>query len=237
MFTLRWSKIVWKCRNNLSMVSKCLAASCERWYCLYIAPLYFLLPGIFSFNFFYFWIKSFFTIGRCFDNLYWNSSNGLACESGSPGKGGPARNPLLCRIYSFSQRTRNLIGSKWKNMLIYAKIDTNNGGCIIERRFFEFCIQKNLKATIYGWTLKLFTNLVHEALEILTVVSSLDCCLLAAPLSQLTSVFVFINSSTTNRFFLHDFVANNFVPGENCYKCLCLMNRTCSLWSDSFKHL
>ena len=36
----------------------------------------------------------------------------LACESGSPGKGGPARNPLLCRIYSFSQRTRNLIGSK-----------------------------------------------------------------------------------------------------------------------------
>ena len=94
--------------------------------------------------------------------------------------------------------------------------------CIIERRFFEFCIQKSL-------TLKLFTNLVHEALEILTVVSSLDCCLLAAPLSQLTSVFVFINSSTTNRCFLHDFVANNFVPGENCYKCLCLINRTCSL--------
>jgi hypothetical protein len=50
--------------------------------------------------------------------------------------------------------------------------------------FIEFCIQKSLKATIYGWTLKVFTNLVHEALEILTVVSLLDCCLLAAPLSQ-----------------------------------------------------
>ena len=59
-------------------------------------------------------------------------------------------------------------------MLIYAKIHTKHGGCIIERRFFEFCIQKSLKATIYGSTIKVFTNLVHEALETLTVVSSLD---------------------------------------------------------------
>jgi hypothetical protein len=43
---------------------------------------------------------------------------------------------------------------KMKNMLIYAKfIQTRRiSGCIIERRFFEFCIQKSLilKATIYG---------------------------------------------------------------------------------------
>jgi hypothetical protein len=54
------------------------------------------------------------------------------------------------------------------------------------RRIFAFCIQKSLKelkAMIYGWTIKVFTNFVHEALEILTVVSSLDCCLLAASLS------------------------------------------------------
>ena len=139
---------------------------------------------------------------------------------------------MLCRIYSFSQRTRNLIGSKWKNMLIYAKIMNKHGGCIIERCFFEFCIQKSLKATIYGWTIKVFTNFVHEALEISAVVSSLDCCLLAASLSRACSF-----SSTTNRFFLHDFVANNFVPGENCCECLFLMNRTCSLWSDGFRHL
>jgi hypothetical protein len=33
-------------------------------------------------------------------------------RSGLSEKVEPARNPLLCRIYSFSQRTRNLIGSK-----------------------------------------------------------------------------------------------------------------------------
>jgi hypothetical protein len=32
--------------------------------------------------------------------------------------------------------------------------------------------------------IEVFTNLVHEALEILTVVSSLDCRLLAAPSSS-----------------------------------------------------
>ena len=72
--------------------------------------------------------------------------------------------------------------------------------------FFEFCIQKSLKATIYGWTIKGFTNFVHEALEILAVVYSLDCCLFSASLSRACSF-----SSTTNRFYLHDFVANNFM--------------------------
>jgi hypothetical protein len=69
-------------------------------------------------------------------------------------------------------------------------------------------------------------------IDILAVVSSLDCCLLAAPLSRACSF-----SSTTNKFFLLDFVANNFVLGENFCECLCLMNRTCSLWSDGFRHL
>ena len=36
----------------------------------------------------------------------------LACVAAITEKGQPARNPMLCRIYSFSQRTRNLIGSK-----------------------------------------------------------------------------------------------------------------------------
>jgi hypothetical protein len=110
-------------------------------------------------------------------------------------------------------------------MLIYAKIMNKHGGCVIERYgFFEFCIQKSLKelkATIY-----------HEALDILTVVSSLDCCLLDASLSRACSF-----SSTTNKFFLHDFVVNHFVPVENCCECLFLMNKSCSLWSDSFRHL
>ena len=124
---------------------------------------------------------------------------------------------MPCRIYSFSQRTRNLIVSKWKNMQIYAKIMNKYDGCIIERCFVEFCVQKTLKelkATIYGWTIKVFTNFVHEALEILTVVSSMDCCLLAASLSRAGSF-----SSTTNRFFLRDVGANNFVPGKNCCEC------------------
>jgi hypothetical protein len=70
-------------------------------------------------------------------------------------------------------------------MLIYAKIMNKHGGCIyIERCFFEFCIQRSLKAMIYGLTIKVFTNFVHEALEMLVVVSSLDCCLLAASLSR-----------------------------------------------------
>jgi hypothetical protein len=47
------------------------------------------------------------------------------------------------------------------------------------------------------------------------VVSLLDCRLLAASLSRACSF-----SSTTNRFFLDDFVANNFVPGGNCCECL-----------------
>ena len=41
----------------------------------------------------------------------------------------------------------------------------------------------------------------------MVVVSSLDCCLYSF-------------SSTTNRFFLDDFVADNFVPGENWCECL-----------------
>ena len=49
----------------------------------------------------------------------------------------------------------------------------------------------------------------------MAVVSLLDCCLLAASLSRACSF-----SSTTNRSFLEDFVANNFVPGENCCECL-----------------
>jgi hypothetical protein len=39
-------------------------------------------------------------------------------------------------------------------------------------------------------------------------------------------------SFTTNRFVLKDFVANNFVPGENCCECLFLIKRTCSLWPE-----
>ena len=83
-----------------------------------------------------------------------------------------------------------------KNMLIYAKIHTNTADVLLRGVSLSFsCIQKSLKATIYGSTIKVFTNLVHEALEILTVVSSLDCCLLiAAPLSQACS-FKYIFSS------------------------------------------
>jgi hypothetical protein len=40
--------------------------------------------------------------------------------------------------------------------------------------------------------------------------------LLSVSRISFTSVF----SSITNRFFLHDFVANNFVPGENYCECL-----------------
>ena len=54
----------------------------------------------------------------------------------------------------------------------------------------------------------MFTNFVHEALEIVAVVSSLDCCLFNIAAS-LTSVFVFIDDK---KIFLDYFVANNFVP-------------------------
>jgi hypothetical protein len=70
---------------------------------------------------------------------------------------------------------------------------------------------------------EVFTNFVYQALEMVAVVSSLDCCLLVASLSRACSF-----SSMTNRFFLHDFVANRFVPGENCCDRM-LANRTCML--------
>ena len=120
-------------------------------------------------------------------------------------------------------------------------VDLNS--CVCHARAWEQFLRPQLKPLtvrdfwpwhskeLKGHDLRLNIKGIYElgSRSILTVVSLLDCCLLAAPLSQLTSVFVFINSSTTNRFFLHDFVANNFVPGENCYKDLCFMNRTCSL--------
>jgi hypothetical protein len=95
-------------------------------------------------------------------------------------------------------------------MLIYAKIHKKHGGCIIERRFFEFCIQKSL---LKSHDLRLNNKGIYE----LGSRSSrdIDCGvfvgLLSVSSASFTSMFVFINSSTTNRFFLHDFVVNAYV--------------------------
>ena len=127
-----------------------------------------------------------------------------------------------------------------KNMLIYAKIS------LID----SLIVNKHLRMHILGgvsWVLHSKELKGHDftfkdeqksdyklcswrSRDRVAVVSSLDCCLLAASLSRACSF-----SSTTNGFFLDDFV--NFVPGENWCECLRTGLALSGVTASAFSHL